>query len=208
MTENRRFQVWLAAALLYGVAAAGADTDKARLKMFGDEPNPQGRWKTELLQAEDPVLMANARRMSEMAVCMDAGLEMGKDVKPSESACTRAVLKNTSNEAQIETQCPERPTTVLTMKRESRDSILFETVEKRKGGEVSTMQGRYHYVGPCGPGDSLIKADKDSEVCQQLRAEAAATDPEALCARFEGTQKSDCLKRVESRLEATRKLCE
>ena len=137
------------AVLLYSALAAGAETSKPRLKMFGDEPNPHGLWKTELLEASDPALMANAKRMSEMAVCMDAGLEKGKDVKPSESACTRAVLKNTSSESQIETKCPERPTTVMTMKRESKDIIFFETVEKGKGGVTTTMKGRYHYVGPC-----------------------------------------------------------
>jgi len=112
---NRLFQA-LALVLLCAALVAVADTEKPRLKMFGDEPNPHGLWKTELLEASDPALMANAKRMSEMAVCMDAGLEKGKDVKPSESACTRAVLKNTSSESQIETKCPERPTTVTTMK--------------------------------------------------------------------------------------------
>ena len=209
MMRNRTLHVgWLAAALLYSALAAGADTTKPRLKMFGDEPNPNGLWKTELLEASDPALMANAKRISEMAVCMDAGLEMGKDVKPTESACTRAVLKNTSSEAQIETECPERPTTLMTMKRESRDTIAFETIEKGKGGVVSTMKGRYHYVGPCSAGDSLIKADEDSELCQKMRAEAATTDPEAVCGRFEGTQKAECVRRVESTLEATRKACE
>ena len=204
---NQLFQA-LALTMLCAALPAGAETKKPRLKMFGDQPNPHGLWKTELLEASDPALMANAKRISGMAVCMDAGLEMGKDVKPSESACTRAVLKNTSNEAQIETQCPERPTTVMTMKRESKDSIFFETVEKGKGGTVSTMKGRYHYVGPCNASDGLIKADKDSEVCQQMRAEAAAADPEAVCGKFEGAQKVDCMRRLESSLETTRKLCE
>jgi len=204
---NRLFQA-LALVLLCAALVAVADTEKPRLKMFGDEPNPHGLWKTELLEASDPALMANAKRMSEMAVCMDAGLEKGKDVKPSESACTRAVLKNTSSESQIETTCPERPTTVMTMKRESKDIIFFETVEKGKGGVTTTMKGRYHYVGPCSAGDSLIKADKDSETCQQMRAEAATTDPEAVCGKYEGAQKVDCVRRVEASLETTRKLCE
>jgi hypothetical protein len=207
MMGNRLFQAGLAAALLCCALAAGADTTKPRLKMFGDRPNPHGLWKTELIEATDQALMANAKRISEMAVCMDAGLEMGKNVKPSESPCTRAVLKNTTAEAQIETQCPDRPTSVMTMKRESGDTIFFETVEKAKGGVVTTMKGRYHYVGPCTAGDSLIKADKDSEVCQRMRAEAA-TDPDAACARYEGTQKTDCVRRVEASRETTRKLCE
>jgi hypothetical protein len=133
---------------------------------------------------------------------------MGKDVKPSESACTREVLENTTAEAEIETKCPDRPTTVMTMKRESAETIFFETVEKAKGGAVTTMKGRYHYVGPCSADDSLIKADKDSEVCQQMRAEAATTNPETVCARYEGTQKADCVRRVESSLAKTRELCE
>ena len=210
MMRNRNLlQAGLVAVLLCSALAAGAETTtKPRLKMFGDEPNPHGLWKTELLEASDPALMANAKRMSEMAVCMDAGLEKGKEVKPSESACTRAVLKNTSSESQVETKCPERPTTVMTMKRESKDIIFFETVEKGKGGATTTMKGRYHYVGPCSASDDLIKADKDSEVCQQMRAEAATTDPEAVCGKYEGAQKVDCVRRVESSLERTRKLCE
>jgi len=208
MMGNRLFQAAVAAALVCFAFAAGADTNKLRLKMFGDRPNPHGLWKTELLEASDPALMANAKRISEMAVCMDAGLEMGKDVKPAESACTKAVLKNTTGDAEIETRCPERPTTVMTMKRGSADSLFFESVEKRKGGAVTTMKGRYHYLGPCDPDDGLMKADKDSEVCQQMRAQAATSDPQAVCARYEGAQKADCVKRVESSLEATRKLCE
>jgi hypothetical protein len=208
MAGNRLFQAGVAAALVCCAFAAGADTNKLRLKMFGDRPNPHGLWKTELLEASDPALMANAKRMSQVAVCMDAGLEMGKDVKPSESACTKEVLKNTTGEAEIETRCPERPTTVMTMKRESADSLFFESVEKRKGGAVTTMKGRYHYLGPCDPDDGLMKADKDSEVCQQMRAQAATSDPEAVCGRYEGAQKADCVKRVESSLEATRKMCE
>jgi len=208
MMCNRQFQACLAAALLCCAFAAGAKTTKPRLKMFGDEPNPHGLWKTELLEASDEELMANAQRISEMAVCMDAGLEMGKDVKPSESMCTRAVLKDTTAEAQIETKCPDRPTSVMTMKRESKDTIFFETVEKGKGGAVTAMKGRYHYVGPCNAGDSLMKADKDGEFCQRARAEAATADPEAVCGRYEGTQKTDCLRRFESSLETTRKLCE
>jgi len=208
MAGNRLFQAGVAAALVCCAFAAGADTNKLRLKMFGDRPNPHGLWKTELLEAADPALMANAKRISEMAVCMDAGLEMGKDVKPAESACTKAVLTNTAAKAEIETHCPDRPTTVMTMKRESDDSISFETVEKAKGGAVTTMKGRYHYVGPCDADDSLIKADKDSEVCQQVRAEAATANPETACARYEGTQKADCVRRFESSLEKTRRLCE
>ena len=130
MAGNRLFQAVLGGGSLCCAVAADADTNKPRLKMFGDRPNPHGLWKTELLEASDPALMANAKRISEVAVCMDAGLEMGKDVKPAESACTKAVLKNTTAEAEIETQCPDRPTTVMTMKRESADSLFFESVEK------------------------------------------------------------------------------
>ena len=36
----------------------------------------------------------------------------------------------------------------------------------------------------------------------------ATTDPEAVCGKYEGAQKVDCVRRVESSLETTRKLCE
>jgi hypothetical protein len=189
------------------VAAGAADTGKPQLKMFGDRPSPQGLWKMELLEASDPKLMANAKKLAETAICMDAAMEMGKNVKPSPSTCTQTVLKNTSAEAEIEKHCPDVGTTVMTMKRESKDTILFETVEKGKAGVTSTMRGRYHYVGPCSADDNLMKVDKDSEVCQRARAEAAA-GPDASCAGLEGAQKAECIRRTEASLAASRKLCE
>jgi hypothetical protein len=189
------------------VAAGAADTGKPQLKMFGDRPSPQGLWKMELLEASDPKLMANAKTLAETAICMDAAMEMGKGVKPSPSTCTQTVLKNTSAEAEIEKHCPDVGTTIMTMKRESKDTILFETVEKGKAGVTSTMRGRYHYVGPCSADDHLMKVDKDSEVCQRARAEAAA-GPEASCSGLEGAQKTECIRRTEASLAASRKLCE
>jgi hypothetical protein len=200
---------WAAAPLVCFVLAAGADTKEPRLEMFGDQPSPRGLWKMELLEASDKELMANAKAISGMAVCMDAALEMGKKVKPSESTCTQAVLKNTRAAAEIEMQCPDSGTTVMTMTRESKDTILFETVEKGKAGVVtSTMKGRYHYAGECSADDSLMKLDKDSEACQRMRAETAAMSPEAVCGQLEGTQKAECVRRVESSLAKTRELCE
>lgn len=210
MIRNRTvLQVWSAVVLAcWSVVAMGAaDTGKPELKIFGNRPSPQGLWRMELLDASDPNLMANAKTLAETAVCMDAVMEMGKNVKPSASTCTQTVRKNTSAEAEIEKHCPDVGTTVMSMKRESKDTILFETVEKGKAGVTSMMRGRYHYVGPCSAGDSLMKADKDSEVCQRARAEAAA-GPEASCAGLEGTQRAECVRQVEASLAASRKLCE
>lgn len=210
MIRNRTvLRAWSAAVLACWslVAAGAADTGKPRLKMFGDRPSPQGLWKMELLEASDPKVMANAKTLAKTAICMDAAMEMGKGVKPSKSDCTQTVRKNTSAEAEIEKHCPEVGTTVMTMRRESKDTIFFETVERGNAGVTSMMRGRYHYVGPCGAGDSLMKVDKDSEVCQRARAEAAA-GPEASCAGLEGAQKAECIRRVEASLAASRKLCE
>jgi hypothetical protein len=96
----------------------------------------------------------------------------------------------------------------MTMKRESKDAIFFETVERGKGGSVPTMRGRYHYAGPCNPEDGLMKADKDGEVCTQARAQAASTNPAVVCAKHDGEQKAECIRKVEASLEQTRKLCE
>jgi hypothetical protein len=189
------------------VAAGAADTGKPRLKMFGDRTNPKGLWKMELLESSDPKLMANAKTLSETAICMDAALEMAEGVKPTRSNCTQSVLKDTVSEARIEKHCPDTSTTTMTMTRESENTILFETIEKGKAGVISTMRGRYHYVGPCNPADGLMKVDKDSEICQRARADAAA-GPEAMCAGLEGAQKAECLQRSAAALEKSRKLCE
>lgn len=208
MTRHRTALACSVVALAYCAVAGGAEPGKPGLKMFGGRPNPHGLWKTELLEASDERLMANARTLAETAVCMDAALELAKDVKPSESACTQAVLKNTTAEAQIEKECPGEGTTVTTMRRESKDSILFETVVRGKGGVTSTIKGRYHYVGPCSPDDNLMKADQNSEVCQKARADAATMDPAAGCGELEGAGKTDCIRRSQAALEARLKLCE
>ena len=165
-------------------------------------------WKMELIEATDQKLMANAKTLAETAICMDAALEMGKGVKPSKSDCTQTVLKDTTAEAQIEKHCPDTGTTTMLMKRESKDTIYFETVEKGKAGITSAMRGRYHYVGPCKPGDSLVQVDKNSEACQRMRVEAAARNPETECGKLEGAEKASCVKRVETAVENARKMCE
>jgi hypothetical protein len=209
MIPNRTgLQVWSAIALVSCALAAGADTTgRPRLKMFGDQPNPHGLWKMELIEASDQTLVANAKKLSETAICMDAASEMGQGVKPTETKCTHSVVKDTSAEAEIEKQCPG-VTTVMTMRRESKESILVETVERGKAGIISTMKGRYRYAGPCDAGDSLLKLDKDSDICQRARAEAAQANPESVCGDLEGAQKTDCIKRIESALATSRQLCE
>jgi hypothetical protein len=204
MTRNRTLvRVWAAALLLWCALATGAHATELRLEIFGDQPSPHGLWKTELLEASDKDLMANAKTIFGAAVCMDAAAEMAKNVKPTESMCTLKAVKNTRTVAQIEKQCPEG-TTVMTMTRESRDSILFETIEKGKAGVISTMKGRYRYAGACSADDGLMKLDKDSEACQRVRGETAAMSIETACGQLEGAQKADCVRRVES----TRKMCE
>lgn len=209
MTRHRTVLACFAAALLCCGIAAGAESDKPKLKIYGDRSTPPGLWKTELLEASNPTLMANAKALSETAICMDAAAELTKKgAKGTDSSCTQAVIKNTSAEAQIEKECPGEGTTVLTMKRESKDSIYFESVERGKGGVTSMTKGRYHYVGPCSADGTLMQPDRDSEFCQRARAEAAAVDPQAECAKFEDAAKADCLSKVTARLEAGRKLCE
>lgn len=209
MTRHRTVLACCAAGLLFSRIAAGAESDKPKLKIYGDRPTPHGLWKTELIEASNPTLMASAKVLAETAICMDAAEELSrKGVKDTETSCTQAVLKNTSAEAEIEKDCPGKGKTLLTMKRESNDTIYFETVERGKGGVTSMTKGRYHYVGPCSADGTLMQPDKDSEFCQRARAEAAATDPQAECAKHEDAAKADCLRKVEARLEAGRKLCQ
>ncbi len=209
MTRNRTWvRTWAAAPLAWCALATGADAPGLKLEMFDDHPNPRGLWKMELLEASDEDVMAKARASSEVAVCMDAAVGVARKGKPAESPCTQKLLENTRTVAQIETRCPEGATSVMTMTRESSDSILFESVEKGATGVVSTMKGRYRYAGTCSADDGLMKLDKDSETCRRMRAETATMTPETVCGQLEGAQKADCVRRVESSLATTRKMCE
>jgi hypothetical protein len=193
------------------VAAAVAADSTPRLLMFGNETNPRGRWSYEVLESTDPETRKLMGQAGQMSVCMDAANEMGreKDKNAPEDDCTTKILKNTASVAQVETVCPPDRKTLMTLTRESKDSVLFELTDAGGGGApASQMKGRYRYQGACSASDAAISFDKNSEVCQQMRESLKELDAASTCGELPAEQKAACLSMVESQLANVRKMCE
>jgi hypothetical protein len=194
-------------ALILSAAAPSWSAEEMRLAVFGDRENPRGRWSLEVLESSDPEVRTYAAQAAKMSVCMDAAQEMTKSREDSDR-CSQQLLKNTSAEAELEMRCPDGELMRMSIRRESKDSFVFESRTTRKGAAAETMKGRYRYAGPCDSDDGVVGFDKDSEVCRQMRATMAEMNPDSACAGLPADQRSACIERIRSSLESTAKMCQ
>jgi len=170
----------VSAALLFGTSAFAQDMPVP--KMFkGMQGGQKGQWQMEVLEASG---RPKARGMT-VTVCTDNLMnQAGKDRPKSESSCKHKLLKDTADEAVVESECKERKSTI-TMKRDGKSMLM--TMESTGPKGPQTMKMRYTHLGPCREGQGAVSLDKDSEQCKKMRERAAKMDPAKQCAR----QKSD-----------------
>jgi hypothetical protein len=150
-------------------------------KMFKGMQGEKGRWKMEILEGG-----GRAGKGMTMTICTDNLMDQaaGRGKPKAESSCKHKLLKDTADEAVVESECKERKSTV-TMKREGKSMLM--TMESAGPKGPQSMKMRATHVGPCRDGDGAVSLDKDSEQCKKMRERAAKLDPAKQCAR----QKSD-----------------
>jgi hypothetical protein len=149
-------------------------------KMFQGMQGEKGQWQMEML--EGPAAMKGSR-IPAMTLCTD-NLMRGPEErrkKRAESDCKHRLLKDTADEAVMETVCKERKTTV-TMKREGPKSMLM-SIDSTGPRGPQTMKMRYTHLGPCAEGQAGVTVDKNSEQCRKLMARAEKMDPAKSCAK-------------------------
>jgi hypothetical protein len=189
----------------------GQETPK--LSIFGNRTSQKGLWKMELLDSSDKSLMANAKAMGSMGICMDAASEMASELSgkgnkdPKEPKCKSKVVKNTSTVAQMEIECPDGQRNSITITAESKDAFVFDMASTKKTGEKMTMKGRYRYAGEC-KGDSLMQFDKNSPQCAQMAAQMAKMDPNKQCGKLSGDAKANCEQQIKAALGQMAKMCQ
>jgi hypothetical protein len=159
-------------------------------KMFRGMEGQKGQYQVEILEGG----RAGAAKAPVMTLCTDNLMNSASErAKPrAESDCKHRLLKDTANEAVMESVCKERTTTV-TMKREGKSMLMDISSTGPRGPQ--TMKMRYTHLGPCREGQGTVTFDKNSEQCRQMKEAAAKMDPAKQCAR----QKSDretCEQRV------------
>jgi len=154
-------------------------------KMFQGMQGQKGQYQVEILEGAGRA----GKGAPTMTVCTDNLMRSpaAKDgAKPRADGCKHRLVKDTADEAVMESTCPERQSTI-TMKREGAKSMLMTMSSTSKQRGPTEMKMRYTHLGPCREGQGAVSFDKNSEQCKKMRERAAKMDPAKQCAR----QKSD-----------------
>ncbi len=180
-------------------AACAALVLAAALPAFAEDAPPvpkmfkgmqKGQWKVDIL--ESTTASKSGKTPPSMTVCTDNLMQ--HSAKPpaqrSKSDCKQRMLKDTADEAVMESVCAERTSTV-TMKRENTKSMLMEMKSTGPQGPRD-MKMRYTHLGACREGQGAVSFDKNSEQCVKIREQVAKMDPEKSCARE--ANREECVK--------------
>jgi len=142
---------FLSAVFLAGLASNALAQEMPVPKLFKGLEGQKGEYKVEFL--EGGPAMKEGRRMPAMTVCSDNLIDSASRAEKRSrrgADCTRRLLKDTDEEAVMESVCTERKSTV-TMKRESPKSLVMDIVSTGPRGERK-MKMRYTHLGPCREG--------------------------------------------------------
>src|SRR5260370_9534260 len=124
------------------LAALAQDTPMPRML----KGMAKGQWRMEMLEnsAAKP-----GQKLPAMTICTDNLMKHSSQSQPaakSERQCKQRLLKDGSDEAVVETVCPER-TVTTTMKRESAKSMLMDV--RTTADRPHTLKMRYSNLGSC-----------------------------------------------------------
>ena len=133
------------AAILFATAAAAQELPVP--KMLAGMQGDKGRWRMEILEGAG----RSARKGMSVTLCTDNLMDSAsrRDKAKGESSCEHKLLKDTADEAVVESECPERKST-LTMKREGAESVLM-TMERTGPKGPQAMKMRATHLGACRP---------------------------------------------------------
>ena len=154
-------------------------------QLFKGMQGEKGRYQMEVLEGA-----GRASKGTKITLCTD---NVMKNSGRAESGCKHRLLKDTADEAVMESVCKERTTTV-TMKRESAKSVHMAISSTSPKGPQE-MKLRYTHLGPCREGEGAMSFDKDSEQCRKIRSRAAKMDPAKQCAGAK-SDRDTCEQRV------------
>jgi hypothetical protein len=200
----------LAALTALLVAAPAFAAEPPMPRMFRGVSMDKGQWRMEILGGEHGGRTLPGG-MPAMTMCTDNVLkEEGRrgGAPRAREGCTYRMLKDTADEAVMETACPDGSSRV-TLRREGDKRFLMQAETKGRDGP-SSMRMRYTYEGACaqgpGRGPGAMSFDKDSEPCRQMKAQAAAMDPATACANA-GAQRAACEARMRAATEQMQAMC-
>jgi len=166
-------------ALVLFAGFAYADTPPVP-KLFKGIQGQKGQYQVEILEA------AGKPSTQKMTICTDNLMKQhaeGKGGKGrSEVTCKYKLLKDTADEAVIESTCNERTSTV-TLKRESAKSIFMSMQSTGPRGSQA-MKARYTHLGACREGQGAVSLDPNSDQCKRMLERAAKMKDREAAARL------------------------
>jgi len=174
-------------------------------KVFKGVQGQKGQYQVEILEAA-----GKSGAPQKMTICTDnlmkppAGAAKGKGAKGADSGCTYRLLKDTADEAVIESTCNGRTSTVA-VKRENAKTMLMSMQSSGPKGP-QTVKMRYTHLGACREGQGTVTLDRNSEQCQKIRQQAAQMDPAKQCAR-QKANREECEQRVRQARDQISAMC-
>jgi hypothetical protein len=160
-------------------------------KMFRGMEGQKGQYQVEFLEGVGRA----GKGAPAMTVCTDNLMRNSAQAEKApraDSGCKHRLLKDTANEAVMESECKDR-TSKVTMQRDGKTMLM--TVESTGARGPQTMKMRYTHLGPCREGQGTVSFDKNSEQCRKLKEQAAKMDPAKQCARVKQDRET-CEQRV------------
>ena len=147
-------------------------------KIFRGLQGQKGQYQVELLEGA----RSGKAKAPVMTVCTDNLMKNPPSAEKArtESGCKQRLLKDTADEAVMESVCKERTSTV-TIKREGKTMLMDIQSTGPRGPDH--MKIRYTHLGACREGQGAVSLDANSEQCKKMREQAAQMDPAKQCAR-------------------------
>jgi hypothetical protein len=188
-------------AVLLAFAASAFAQEMPVPKMFRGMDKQKGQYQVEFLEGGGRA----GKGAPTMTLCTDNLLKnsAGADKPRAESSCKYRLLKDTADEAVMESTCPERKSTV-TMKREGKSTLM--TVDSTGPRGPQTLKMRYTHLGACREGQGTVSFDKNSEQCRKMKEQAAKMDPAKQCARVKQDRET-CEQRVRDAAKQLSAMC-
>jgi hypothetical protein len=200
MPVTKIMRIAATAVAAFAFATCAAADEMPMPKMFQGMQGEKGQWRMEMLEGG-----GRAGKGMTMTVCTDNLMNQGAAGRNKPGAapgCTHKLLKDSADEAVIETECSGRKST-MTMKREGKSMLM--TQERAGPDGPQSMKIRATHLGPCREGQGSMTFDKNSEQCRKMREHAAQLDPARQCARQ--ADREACEKRIREAAEKLSAMC-
>lgn len=190
------------------VTGAAMAADYPVPKVMNDAPANEGKWKMEMLEIPGASKSELAAQGGGMMVCTTAAKAMSReDGKSKKSNCQFKMIEDSTSRGVMEMSCPDNETALRTTITKVAARTYEISAQNLKKPDEKPMRMRMSYVGPCSANESMLSYDKDSKVCQQVRAQLPQIQKSrADCAKG-GANRASCEQMIDQQIAQMKSMC-